>query len=726
MAFFTEISDYSTYSGQDADFHFTYNANSGGGQAFLGGRFYNSDGQLASPETLDGKTAAFVIIYRADNHEELSVVLDDIKAKYEIKPRGNGSTSMKLGIGSDRIAPSKVISAFMMLPITCGVKTPSDLHLSILSSKNYWLQSMWLKCNTDTDTPNEVHLIVNDCVFAGGVNKESTDREGRYFKLNIEQRMQCIVNASQNLDVFDQPVASAIQLFADIYTGHHSFQYEECNRAVQTIMESLAQKYPERYSGISDPLPVICALISEQTLRDTQSLDSICQQWMNMENRPFIRSCLDFMKSHALFTDSTLEILQSKDQCSLLFRHNSLNGILLRVDPSVPDDEQRKDSNGNARYYSDKYSIEDADYFVSSEWRPDREDARKPFIDWIFSLMQKVKFHTGYPSTFARNRILFGAPGTGKSFTLNREKDALLADGGEYERVTFHPDYSYANFVGTYKPVPHKDSDGKDAITYSYVPGPFMRTYVKALQNSKTDTPKPFLLIIEEINRANVAAVFGDVFQLLDRSDNEVSEYPIQATEDIKKYLASPDVLGGSPEDYAEIRIPDNMFIWATMNSADQGVFPMDTAFKRRWDFTYLGIDDSEAGIIGKKVILGQGDYRRVVEWNELRKAINAELITFKVNEDKLMGPYFISKKNIPDGEMFDPAVFTRIFKNKVIMYLFDDAAKQKRATLFAGCEEESRTQYSKICREFDTKGVSIFCEKIRNRFIDVPGDDGE
>ena len=75
---------------------------------------------------------------------------------------------------------------------------------------------------------------------------------------------------------------------------------------------------------------------------------------------------------------------------------------------------------------------------------------------------------------------------------------------------------------------------------------------------------------------------------------------------------------------------------------------------------------------------------------------------------------------------MFDPAVFTRIFKNKVIMYLFDDAAKQKRATLFAGCEEESRTQYSKICREFDTKGVSIFCEKIRNRFIDVPGDDGE
>lgn len=134
------------------------------------------------------------------------------------------------------------------------------------------------------------------------------------------------------------------------------------------------------------------------------------------------------------------------------------------------------------------------------------------------------------------------------------------------------------------------------------------------------------------------------------------------------------------------------MFIWATMNSADQGVFPMDTAFKRRWDFTYLGIDDSEAGIVGKKVILGQGDYRRVVEWNALRKAINNELLTYKVNEDKLMGPYFISKKNLPEGEMIDPAVFTRIFKNKVIMYLFDDAANRSALRCLAAAMKRQRT----------------------------------
>lgn len=357
------------------------------------------------------------------------------------------------------------------------------------------------------------------------------------------------------------------------------------------------------------------------------------------------------------------------------------------------------------------------------------------FLEEAVGAARPVCFATGYNSTYSRNRILFGAPGTGKSFTLNGDRKELLYGDrdvdedpidhtlyGEYERVTFHPDYSYANFVGTYKPVPCTDSDGKDAITYSYVPGPFMRTYVKALRNSRTDTPKPYLLVIEEINRANVAAVFGDVFQLLDRGDDEVSEYPIQASEDIKKYLAAE--LGGNPDDYSEIRIPDNMFIWATMNSADQGVFPMDTAFKRRWDFTYLGIDDSEAGIAGKKVVLGQGDYCRVVEWNELRKAINNELLTYKVNEDKLMGPYFISKKNLPEGDTIDPAVFSRIFKNKVIMYLFDDAAKQKRITLFGGCDEKAKNQYSKICSEFDTKGVFIFCEAISSQFI--PEDDKE
>lgn len=581
----------------------------------------------------------------------------------------------------------------------------------------------WLGFDLNADNEKESNIIRFLTIISESAYYKLIDNEANVV-FNLESVYKAVLSHTDAVDISgDKEAKGSLRILKSALAENLISNISVHNNAVTAIDADALRHYADRVAVFHqlEPNVYLTTPITEPTI----DFDALRREWMDQDNQEFILSCLDFMKAHGLFTDKSLETLQDKEQCAVLFRHNSLNGILLRVNPNQPDDEQRKDTNGNTRYYSEKYMIAENGYFVSSEWRPDRADARKPLIDWIFALMQEIKFSTGYQSEFPRNRILFGAPGTGKSFTLNREKDLLLADGGEYERVTFHPDYSYANFVGTYKPVPCKDSDDKDAITYSYVPGPFMRTYVKALQNSKTDTPKPFLLVIEEINRANVAAVFGDVFQLLDRGDDEVSEYPIQASEDIKKYLAGE--LGGNPDDYSEIRLPDNMFIWATMNSADQGVFPMDTAFKRRWDFTYLGIDDSEAGIVGKKVVLGQGDYRRIVEWNALRKAINNELLTYKVNEDKLMGPYFISKKNLPEGEMIDPAVFTRIFKNKVIMYLFDDAAKQKRITLFSGCDEKAKNQYSKICREFDAKGVYIFCEGISSQFIDnVPEDDGE
>ena len=452
------------------------------------------------------------------------------------------------------------------------------------------------------------------------------------------------------------------------------------------------------------------------------------------------------------------------------------------------------------------------DYLAYYDNRPYMENSALANLDELVEddsyVEREDPFKTGYESPFSRNRILFGAPGTGKSFTINNDRKELLGADNEddYERVTFHPDYSYANFVGTYKPVmvdgstesislatekevlgiltdesmsaqekydslydKFKDdgltrlplllglftdetfktrkADGSDAvgdnsvernhgrairpyvnlskplsgkkdISYEYVPGPFMRMYVKALKNSRTDNIKPFLLIIEEINRANVAAVFGDVFQLLDRGSNFVSEYPIQATEDIKKYLAKE--LGGKMEDYNKIKIPDNMFIWATMNSADQGVFPMDTAFKRRWDFTYLGIDDNDKELRGRFVTIGSKDKQRI-EWNELRKAINEFLAEAKINEDKQLGPYFISKRIVipkDGGTEIDSKLFCDAFKNKVLMYLFDDAAKQKHQSLFEG-SAKGYTRYSKICDAFDEQGIGIFNSRIQNA-VDV------
>lgn len=323
-----------------------------------------------------------------------------------------------------------------------------------------------------------------------------------------------------------------------------------------------------------------------------------------------------------------------------------------------------------------------------------------------------IVYETNIKTKYKRNRIFFGAPGTGKSFELNRQKNELLEKTPDnYERVTFHPNYSYANFVGTYKPVPCIDHNGNDAITYQYVPGPFMRLYVKALKNARTNNPQPFVLLIEEINRANVASVFGDIFQLLDRLENGVSEYPIQTSEDIKKYLSKE--LGGVSDDYKELKIPNNMFIWATMNSADQGVYPLDTAFKRRWDFEYLGINKNEEKISKKYVILGKNEYKRLIEWNALRKAINNELSSYSINEDKLLGPFFV-KFNF-ESEI-DNEEFIRIFKSKVLMYLFDDAAKQRRTSLFSD-DVIKEQRYSSICNAFDEYGVMIFNSNISDKF---------
>lgn len=299
------------------------------------------------------------------------------------------------------------------------------------------------------------------------------------------------------------------------------------------------------------------------------------------------------------------------------------------------------------------------------------------------------------------NRIIFGAPGTGKSFQLKQES----TDGNHFaniERVTFHPDYSYGQFVGSYKPV--SDDDGR--IRYEYVPGPFMRTLVKALESGKNgDSAEKFLLIVEEINRAKVAAVFGDMFQLLDRTDAGDSVYEIQASEDVRRYLARE--LGGTKENYTSIKIPNNMYIWATMNSADQGVFPMDTAFKRRWEFTYLSINANEKKIAIEDLPIINGD-AKIIKWNILRKTINNMLLKeCKVNEDKLLGPFFIS------GEVFKNATsntdaFFNAFNSKVLMYLFEDAGKMHQKKLFAGIDQNELT-FSKVCEDFKTRGTAIF-----------------
>ena len=310
-----------------------------------------------------------------------------------------------------------------------------------------------------------------------------------------------------------------------------------------------------------------------------------------------------------------------------------------------------------------------------------------------------------------RNMIVHGAPGTGKSHYIEDLQD-LYFDDDKVQRVTFYPNYSYAQFVGGYKPYSGINSKGDHEVYYKFVFGPFLDMYVAAQKHPK----ERYLLIIEEINRANAAAVFGDVFQLLDRDINGVSEYPIRVSHEMGEELYhelhftlhdEESYSGFTPEELEQecvktIALPHNMFIWATMNSADQGVFPIDTAFRRRWSFEYLSIDNSQEAV-DMEVALACG---HSVSWNALRSVVNEKLLALGINEDKQLGPFFIGNKDYM-AKLQQENRFNAVFKDKVITYLFNDVVRHCRPQFFTGATKPS--SYSQICADFDLMGERIF-----------------
>ncbi len=361
------------------------------------------------------------------------------------------------------------------------------------------------------------------------------------------------------------------------------------------------------------------------------------------------------------------------------------------------------------------------------------------------------------------NYLVFGAPGTGKSYHLKEalqeartedpSDEKAFGDNDERcERVTFYSGYTYSNFVGSYKPVMKEDVSGSVKITYEFVPGPLARI----LANSLKDKDHNYLLILEEINRAEAAAAFGDMFQLLDRDNNGESVYTIQTSKELRRFLASsicdgfdrlnPDEKLEIENYYSRIVFPSNMYIWSTMNSADQGVYPLDTAFKRRWTYKYIEINDGvhkAYGVSGKTVCIanvlvniGSEAEPIYVKWNDVREAINKKLSLLNINEDKLMGPFFLSfektcfsdeaeyscdteneKLYLYNGADYDN--FKDVFKSKVIMYLFDDAGKMKRKEIFQH-EKLSEMTYHKICDLIDSDGLDVLNIDSVNKWAPV------
>lgn len=255
----------------------------------------------------------------------------------------------------------------------------------------------------------------------------------------------------------------------------------------------------------------------------------------------------------------------------------------------------------------------------------------------------------------ALQKIYFGAPGCGKSHSV---AEYINNNPGIDFRTTFHPDSDYSTFVGAYKP---KKVSG--ILTYEYIPQAFTKAYCKSWKNPDI----PVYLVIEEINRGNCAQIFGDLFQLLDRFDG-YSEYPIDADTDLKDYLEVElrrldvdEVDGSEGIDNGKLCLPKNFHILATMNTSDQSLFPMDSAFKRRWAWEYVPIDpDNEKSQF--TITIGDKTYK----WSSFLKEANKRIHKLSDSEDKQMGNFFI-KSDIDVDE----------FKSKVMFYLWSEVCKE-------------------------------------------------
>lgn len=344
---------------------------------------------------------------------------------------------------------------------------------------------------------------------------------------------------------------------------------------------------------------------------------------------------------------------------------------------------------------------------------------------WNQLISAKTQDISSQPINMPHQRIFFGAPGTGKSYQLNLEAKKFFKNN--FERVTFHSSYIYGNFVGSFKPFPKKTKINTndminecytETITYEYIPGVLIRQLIKAIQNPDEN----YLVLIEEINRANITAVFGDIFQLLDRDENGDSEYFITTSIELQEFLKKEFAgiqLNESIQlkigyDFNRLYLPKNFFIWATMNSADQGVLPLDTAFKRRWQFEYLGVD--VAANLNKEEFSKYKfriNNKEVALWDDFRREINKRLSSLNIPEDKLIGSYFISKPILNKSNIDE---LTIIIKNKVLMYLYEDAAKGYRQLLFS---DEKYSTFSTLCKHFDENALLIFRDKIEITTMD-------
>ena len=301
------------------------------------------------------------------------------------------------------------------------------------------------------------------------------------------------------------------------------------------------------------------------------------------------------------------------------------------------------------------------------------------------------------------NLIVYGTPGCGKSFYVDNEllKDHKMLEDNTRERVirtTFYQDYTNTDFIGQILPHIEKDNDGKYVVTYKFNPGPFSLALKEALSCDGQEVA----LVIEELNRGNAAAIFGDIFQLLDRDEHGISKYAItnvNVTDYLNKEFGT---------DFKKIKIPGNLLIYATMNTSDQNVFTLDTAFKRRWEFKKIKNEFKKDHEFAESYVPGMG-----LTWKDFVNSINKYMTNDQSvigAEDKQVGVYFIDKDGMRKTQYDVETIEQKEeFAYKIFEYLWDDVAKFDRKRWFKG---EIKT-LDDLIDKYILEGIKVFNEEV-------------
>ena len=457
----------------------------------------------------------------------------------------------------------------------------------------------------------------------------------------------------------------------------------------------------------------------------------------NEDVKSFVVTTLDYLnnfsdESGLLYTTSLFKLSVGSSKLRPYFKQFDSNGVFSKLIRTIllP----------NTSYKVSLYKNDEGEYaafwLIGFDWQ-NSFDADSSSLN-LNKPVQKLSRKTND----SLQQIYYGAPGTGKSYEINEITKKYSAI-----RTTFHPDSDYSTFVGAYKPVMSQGDlrdvsghvvieDGKklkeERITYKYVKQAFLKAYLAAWQKytEQDETEKKQFLVIEEINRGNCAQIFGDLFQLLDRNDDGFSTYPIEADTDLQGEISKAFANGGEYElsdefnidgvvpeykglteavkDGKVLLLPNNLYIWATMNTSDQSLFPIDSAFKRRWDWRYVKIADAGKGW---KIMCGE----EYCDWWTFVEEINMKIAKETSSDDKKLGYFFCKPPKDSDTITEDK------FVGKVLFYLWNDVFKDGDISLFKVSDDEK----AEICFDvFYGNDNKVNIEAIRTFLVGVVGEE--